>query len=560
MRGACCVSATAAGRLRASPSTAAEILGKTNAQQMRGYNPLMQTRARASRKADSSTAAAAKAPVALAEYSKKRAFESTPEPAPAPAPGNGPLLFVVQQHSARQLHYDFRLECEGVLKSWAVPRGPSLNPADKRLAVQTEDHPYDYASFEGVIPPKQYGAGEVIVWDCGVYTPDDDKTRHWYHDRREAERRIMEGLTKGKLSITLRGVKLKGSFALVRTSGDPKNWLLIKHKDRFTTDAPIVEQNRSVLSGLAVEDLKALPVRRIPASRLTPSGKPEAMPAKLQPMLAELRDAPFNHPDWACEPKLDGYRVLVFIEGTEVKLRSRRGLDLTPSFPKLAAELAQQAVKGMVLDGEIVAFDASGKPSFAALQERVQLKTEKEIAAADRNAPVVLYCFDLLHFAGLNLRDAPYSDRRRWLAQCLLPTAHVQFVHAGEDGEALYAAALASGFEGAIAKRKDGKYETGKRSGLWLKIKSTQSGEFVVGGYTKGKGSRAPLGALLLGYWSGGKLHYAGHVGSGLTSAIIDELGQRMAALARKRSAFVDEVPLHRPTKWLEPELVAEVT
>ncbi len=502
-------------------------------------------------------AKAAEAAAPLSEYSAKRAFEATPEPAPALASGTGPLLFVVQQHSARQLHYDFRLEAEGVLKSWAVPKGPSLDPTQRRLAVQTEDHPYDYASFEGVIPPGQYGAGEVIVWDCGVYSPDEDK-EYWFHDRKEAERLVLEGLAKGKLSITLRGEKLKGSFALVRTS-DAKNWLLIKHKDRFTTEAAVIEQNRSVLSGLAVEDLKALPVRRIPASRLTPAGKPEAMPVKLLPMLAELRDAPFNHPDWAWEPKLDGYRVLVFIEGKDVKLRSRRGLDFASSFPKLVAELAQQAVKGMVLDGEIAAFDASGKPSFAALQERVQLKTEREIAAADRTAPVVLYCFDLLHFAGLDLRAAPYSDRRRWLAQCLLPSPHVQLVHAAEDGEALYAAALASGFEGAIAKRKDGKYEAGKRSGLWLKIKSTQSGEFVVGGYTRGKGSREPLGALLLGYFSGGELQYAGHVGSGFDERTLAEVKARCEALKTDACPFAETPELHSPTSWVRPELVAEV-
>src|SRR5712664_1748737 len=218
----------------------------------------------------------------LGEYSAKRKFEATPEPGPVPVEGRrGPLMFVIQQHSATRLHYDLRLECDGVLMSWAVPKGPSLDPAEKRLAVRTENHPFDYGSFEGVIPPGQYGAGEVIVWDCGVYSPDEDK-EYWYHDRKEAERLVLEGLAKGKLSFTLRGEKLKGSFALVRTS-DAKNWLLIKHKDRFTTEAAVIEQNRSVLSGLAVEDLKALPVRRIPASRLTPAGKPEAMPVKLLP-------------------------------------------------------------------------------------------------------------------------------------------------------------------------------------------------------------------------------------------------------------------------------------
>jgi bifunctional non-homologous end joining protein LigD len=495
----------------------------------------------------------------LEEYSAKRAFEATPEPAPAPAPGTGPLLFVVQMHSARQLHYDFRLECDGVLKSWAVPRGPSLNPADKRLAVQTEDHPYDYASFEGVIPPKQYGAGEVIVWDCGVYTPDDDRKGHWYHDRAEAERRVREGLAKGKLSITLRGTKLKGSFALVRTSGDPKNWLLIKHKDRFAAETDITEKNHSVLSGLAVENLKSLPVRRMPAAQLVPSGKKEALPAKLLPMLAESRDAPFAGAGWMWEPKLDGYRVLAFVDGEAVKLRSRRGLDLTASFPKLVAELAQQAAAGLVLDGEITAFGADGRPSFAALQERVQLKTAREIEQADRAMPTVFFCFDLLHFAGVDVRAAPYADRRRWLEQCLLPSPHVQLVHAEESGEELYKAALASGFEGVIAKRKDSRYEAGRRSQAWLKIKPTKSAEFVVGGITKGKGSRAPLGALLLGYWNEGKLHYCGHVGSGFDERTLAQVKARAEKLKTDARPFAEEPELHSPTTWLKPELVAEV-
>jgi bifunctional non-homologous end joining protein LigD len=499
------------------------------------------------------------AAVLLKEYSTKRAFDATPEPAPAPAPGTGPLLFVVQMHAARQLHYDFRLECDGVLKSWAVPRGPSLNPTDKRLAVMTEDHPYDYASFEGVIPPKQYGAGEVIVWDCGPYTPDEDRKGHWYHDRAEAERQVREGIAKGKLSVTLRGAKIKGSFALVRTSRDPTNWLLIKHKDRFAAETDVTERNRSVLSGLAVENLVALPVKRMPASQLAPSGKHEALPAKLLPMLAESRDAVFAGAGWMWEPKLDGYRVLAFIDDKEVKLRSRRGLDLTASFPKLVAELAQQAVKGMVLDGEIAAFGADGRPSFAALQERVQLKTDREIVQADRAAPVVFFCFDLMHFAGLDTRGAPYADRRRWLEQCLLPSPHVHLVHAEEDGEELYKAALASGFEGVIAKRKDSRYEAGKRSQAWLKIKPTRSAEFVVGGYTRGKGSRATLGALLLGHWHEGKLHYCGHVGSGFDERTLARVKARAEKLVTKARPFAEEPELHSPTTWLRPELVAEV-
>jgi len=496
----------------------------------------------------------------LDEYSKKRAFDATPEPAPAPAPGEGLLLFVVQKHSARQLHYDFRLECDGVLKSWAVPRGPSLNPADKRLAVMTEDHPYDYASFEGVIPPKQYGAGEVIVWDCGPYTPDEDRKGHWYHDRAQAELLVREGIAAGKLSVTLRGAKLKGSFALVRTARNPKDWLLIKHKDRFVVETDVTEKDHSVLSGLMVENLKAMPVRRMPASQLVLSGKNEALPVKLLPMLAELRDgAPFGGAGWMWEPKLDGYRVLAFVDDKEVKLRSRRGLDLTASFPKLVAELALQAVKGMVLDGEVAAFGADGRPSFAALQERVQLKTEREIAQADRAAPVVFFCFDLLHFAGLDTRGAPYADRRRWLEQCLLPSPHVQLVHAEENGEELYKAALASGFEGVIAKRKDSRYEAGKRSQAWLKIKPVKSAEFVVGGFTRGKGSRGPLGALLLGYWNDGKLHYCGHVGSGFDDRTLAQVKARAEKLKIDARPFAEEPELHSPTTWVKPELVAEV-
>jgi bifunctional non-homologous end joining protein LigD len=325
----------------------------------------------------------------LSEYSAKRSFSATPEPAAAlPEARSGPLLFVIQQHSATRLHYDFRLECDGVLKSWAVPKGPSLDPADKRLAVPTEDHPFDYASFEGVIPPGQYGAGEVIVWDCGVYSPDEEEP--WVEDREAAQRQLREGLEKGKLSVMLRGEKVKGSFALVRTSRG-KDWLLIKHKDRFVSKEDITARNRSVLSAIAVDEMNAMPVQRIAAARLVPCGKLEAMPEKLQPMQAELADAPFNKPDWMWEPKLDGYRILAFLSNNKVTLRSRRGLELAATFPGVAAAIAAQGVSSMILDGELVAFDASGKPSFNALQNRFQLKTEREVAAAEKSAPVVFY-------------------------------------------------------------------------------------------------------------------------------------------------------------------------
>ena len=499
-------------------------------------------------------------PKSLQAYSAKRAFEATPEPAPAAAPDrSGPLLFVVQQHAARRLHFDFRLEAGGVLKSWAVPKGPSLNPADKRLAVPTEDHTFEYASFEGVIPEKQYGAGEVIVWDCGAYSPDEDR-QYFFHDRAEAERRVLAGLEKGKLSVFLRGVKLKGSFALVRTS-DKKSWLLIKHKDGFVDTGDVTARNESVLSGMPVEALARRPPReRIRATELAPTGPPEPLPAKLAPMLAETDGGVATKPGWKYEPKLDGYRVLAFLDRDRVVLRSRRGIDYGAIFPDLAVELGRQLVSTMVLDGEIVAFGPDGKPSFDALQDRAQLRTPREIAAAERETPTAYVCFDLLHFAGVNLRDASYDARRRYLTQCLLPSARVQLVHADDDAQALYAAALASGFEGIMAKRRDSPYLAGRRSGHWLKVKSTTTSEFVVGGYTQGKGAREALGALLLGVQEPkGGLRYVGHVGSGFDEKTLAAIKRRVAQHPARKWPFTEKPPLNGPATWLRPELVAEV-
>ena len=492
----------------------------------------------------------------LNEYAAKRAFNATPEPPPALQERQGPLLFVIQQHAARAMHYDLRLEFDGVLKSWPIPKGPSLDPGEKRLAVRTEDHPYDYASFEGIIPPGQYGAGEVIVWDCGVWSPDEGGT--WFHDRAEAEKRAREGIEKGKLGFTLRGEKVKGSWALVRTK-DAKTWLLIKHRDRFVSKEDLTARDRSVLSGATVEEMKVRPAHRIPASRLVPAGKVEPMPAALEPMHAEIGPAPFNHPDWMWEPKLDGYRALAFLDGAKVRLRSRRGHDLGEAFPRLIEELGQQAAGTMILDGEIVALGLDGRPSFNALQNRVQAKTPAEIAAAERDVSVVFYCFDLLFFAGVDLRKHPYRDRRRYLAQCLLPTPRVRPVHATEDGVALNQASLASGFEGVVGKRKDSRYESGRRTATWLKIKPTASADFVVGGYTKGKGSRSDLGAILVGYWDKKKLIFASHVGSGLDERTVTALKKRLEPLRRDACPFAEKPDLPNPTTWVEPEIVVEV-
>jgi bifunctional non-homologous end joining protein LigD len=500
----------------------------------------------------------------LDTYAKKRKFTRTPEPAPkVHLDRRGPLLFVIQKHAARRLHYDFRLELDGVLKSWAVPKGPSLDPKEKRLAVPTEDHPFDYASFEGVIPAKEYGGGNVIVWDCGVYSPDEGQ-RYGFHDRDEAQARLREEIANGKLSVFLRGHKLKGSFALVRTSGEDQ-WLLIKHKDRFVAgSSDVLARSESVLSGTTVETIGNQTLDRIDARLLVPSAPIESLPRVLKPMLADAGEgAVQSDAQWLYEPKLDGYRVIARCESGSVRLTSRNGLDMTRAFPEVAAALEQQAVDSMIIDGELIALDPEGRPSFNALQNRAKLKTAAEIAKAQSERPVAMVCFDLLHFAGVNLRESTYMDRRRYLAQCVLPSERLQIMHASEDAQALYDAALHGGFEGIVAKRKDSQYLAGRRSAAWLKFKSTRTEEFIVGGYTKGKGARETIGALLLGTLradGSGKLQYVGHAGSGLNERVIATLLERLEPLHLKRSAFDKKPDLHRPTTWVAPGVVVEVT
>jgi bifunctional non-homologous end joining protein LigD len=496
---------------------------------------------------------------ALATYASKRAFDVTPEPSPLVPLRSGPLLFVVQEHAARRLHYDFRLEWDGVLKSWAIPKGLLIDPGEKHLAVHVEDHPLDYGPFEGVIPPKQYGAGKVIVWDCGIYSPDEGGSLA-FDDRASAERRMREEMANGKISVTLAGSKLKGSYALVRTKKEPNSWLLIKHRDRWPKRVLGADDlARSVLTAQMVQSIGPSP-RRTSLAALIPAGPRETTPTKLAPMLASDADEPSTRPGWFHEPKLDGYRVLAFIAEGKVTLRSRNGLDLTGSFPTLVSELAAQPLQPMILDGEIVGFE-NGRPSFNAMQKRSQLASEREIAAAEQSLPTVFYVFDILHVLGMNLRGAAYEDRRRYLSQCLTPLPHVQAVHTETDGYALYQASLAAGLEGIVSKKADSIYEPGRRSLSWLKVKAVQSAEFVVGGFTTGKGHRGDgFGALLLGYWDElGKLHYAGHVGSGFDDKTLAEIHKRLVGLKTGKNPFAAQPDLHAPTTWVRPVVVAEV-
>jgi bifunctional non-homologous end joining protein LigD len=514
----------------------------------------------------------------LEKYKEKRDFAKTPEPGPErEADGRGPQIFVIQKHAATRLHYDFRLEVDGVLKSWPIPKGPSLNPADKRLAVMVEDHPFDYASFEGVIPKGEYGGGQVVVWDAGTYSPDEDDKLS-FDDRDEAEARMREGIEKGKISVFLRGHKLKGSWTLVRTKRAPNDWLIIKHKDRYVdTERDVTDDGRSVLSGLTIEDLKAgrLPERRTVAEMCLRPGdlkgaRASAFPRSVEPMHAALAEGPFSSPAWLFEPKLDGVRAVAFIRHGEVSLFSRRGLDATKQYPGIARELREQTEPEVIFDGEIVAFDEAGVPSFQQLQQRLNLMRESDIKRAESQVPVFYYVFDLLYASGYDLRGAPLEQRKRLLRQILMPTDRVSLVdHFEQDGETAFQAATAHGLEGLVAKKRDSLYESGRRAKSWMKIKATQEAEFVVGGYTEGGGWRAgTFGSLLLGvYEDSGKLVYTGHVGTGFNDKTLKLLKEKLEALRTDERPFAEppvrsKLPFGGPKNakvtWVKPELVAQ--
>ena len=501
----------------------------------------------------------------LKEYAEKRRLEKTSEPPARKRRAKGPLHFVVHKHAASRLHYDLRLEMDGVLKSWAVPKGPSLDPNEKRLAVMVEDHPLDYGDFEGVIPEGEYGGGQVIVWDRGGYAPEEDGHRTF--ERAEGEERMRRGLAEGKISFVLDGEKLKGSWTLVKSKRGEKDWLLIKHRDD-TPVRDILKEDRSVISGMTVEEVKAgaKPSSRARASQAKspadlPNTRRASFPRTLAPMLATLVKAPFSHPDWVFEPKLDGLRAISFIQDGKSRLVSRSGRDVTRSYPSLAEELTGQPGQ-MVIDGEIVAPDDKGRPSFQRLQQRMNLQRDADIHRADIQVPVLYYVFDLLYSDGYDLRAVPFEERRRLLERALVPSDRVRLIDQyEEEGEAAYEAAVENGLEGVMAKRRDSAYRAGERSHLWLKVKATLSEEFIVGGYSRGTGARsATFGALILGQYDGqGKLRYAGHVGTGFDDRTLRELRNRLDGLRLERSPFSGEVSGRAEATWVKPELVAEV-
>jgi bifunctional non-homologous end joining protein LigD len=502
----------------------------------------------------------------LEEYGEKRDFKLTPEPKAKVPKGEGPLIFVVQKHHARQLHYDLRLEVDGALKSWSVPKGPSLDPDTKRLAVMVEDHPIDYAGFEGVIPKGEYGGGEVIVWDNGTYSPDEEG-KFLFDDRAGAEAEMRQGLAKGKLSFFLRGHKLKGSWTLVHTRQAENSWLLMKHKDDYArADVDILKEEGSVLSGRTVEQVKASEeAEDAPPAPLNPGDIPGAQPARfpsvVHPMLARLAEAPFSKPDWIFEPKLDGYRTMAHIQNGKVRLLSRRGIDVTKQYAALVPDLSHQPASELVLDGEIIALDEKGQQCFQCLQNYLR-SLQRTKPALGETAALIYYVFDILYLDGYDLRGVALHQRKELLGNIFRPSQQVRLVDYFEtEGKRVYQAAVKNGLEGVMAKQSDSRYESGERSGSWLKVKSALSDEFVIGGYTTGQGSRAhSFGALLIGYYDEkGGLIFAGHVGTGLDERALSDLKNKLDALRTDHSPFTEVPETNTPAVWVRPELVAEV-
>jgi bifunctional non-homologous end joining protein LigD len=518
----------------------------------------------------------------LEEYQRKRRFDRTPEPSGQPEPVAGKVqdkdspaakrtrlpkpklpqlevrpgaehgdTFVVQKHRATRLHYDFRLAIDGTLKSWAVPKGPSLSHADKRLAVMTEDHPLDYGNFEGKIPEGNYGAGTVMVWDRGTFAV-------------EGELPALQQLERGEIKFNLNGEKLRGSFVLVKLKRSEKGneWLFIKHKDAAEDSKwNMDEHDGSVLTGRTIEEIKEeLPPKRtaapIQASELD-SARKRAMPSRIEPMLATLAERPFSDPGWLFEIKWDGVRALARIEDAELTLSSRNGVDVTKRYPELAALPEAFAARQAIVDGEIVALDARGHSDFERLQERMHVRVPSETLIS--KVPVIYYAFDLLYCDGCDLREAPLLQRKQLLQRLMHTSERIRYAdHQLEHGKELFELAKETGLEGIVAKRTDSRYVS-DRSPYWVKLKVTQTLDAVVGGWTESRTTALPFGSLLLGLYQGKKLRFIGHVGSGFDAKKHGELSSKLKELAVSACPFDAVLETNEKPSWVSPALVARV-
>ncbi|HEY2378711.1 MAG TPA: DNA ligase D [Gemmatimonadaceae bacterium] len=492
----------------------------------------------------------------LSTYRAKRSPDRTTEPFGgdvSPAIGR---LFVVHKHAARQLHFDLRLEMEGVLRSWAVPKGPSYDMNDKRLAVKVEDHPLEYGDFEGIIPKGNYGAGGVIVWDRGEWVPLED----W-----------REGLEKGKLLFELKGYKLHGKWTLVKIKKSERDWLLIKERDAWVKSPGDQFPEESVLSGLTVDEVKA---GITPATRLRTAVdaagavRQHVDAATVKPMLAEAQNAAFTRDGWIFELKLDGYRLIAGKQRGEARLLTRNGNDYTDVFPEVARAIKALPVDDIVVDGEVVVLDEQGIPRFSRLQQRGRLTSPIDVKRAAVELPATYYAFDLLALDGFDLRSLPLVRRKEFLKEALPKLGPVRMLdHIEREGEAFLDQVAKLGLEGVIAKKADAPYRAG-RTEKWIKIKREPTSDFVVVGFTAPKGGRSHLGALQLADYVGDALVYAGRVGTGFDENMLTKLDSELAALVRDTppctgplvgGGVTQDVPDAKTTTWVEPVTVVEV-
>jgi bifunctional non-homologous end joining protein LigD len=482
----------------------------------------------------------------FASYREKRDFSKTPEPEGTPAKRSG-QRYLIQKHAATRLHYDFRLELDGVLKSWAVTRGPSLDPHERRLAVEVEDHPVAYGTFEGVIPKGQYGGGTVMLWDEGTWEPIGDPH---------------QGLAKGKLEFALHGKRLQGEWTLVRMRDRGKdkgrrNWLLIKRTDDFArpgdNDRLLTEEASSVVSGRGMEDIAAAEDRVWQSQNAATTQ--DKLPEFIPPQLATLADAVPGGKNWVHEVKFDGYRALAYLQDKIVRIYTRTGQDWTHKFPTLAAKLAKLPAKTAILDGEIVAVDAAlGATSFKALQQALSEKRDGELQ---------YYVFDLLFLNGEDLREQPLLERKSRLEQLLKARAVKLLVsyseHFTADGSAMLKSICGLHLEGVISKSADARYTSG-RSAAWLKTKCRRRQEFVIGGFTLPTHAPRGVGALLVGYFDEDRLVYAGKVGTGFDHDSSLALRKRLDVLEDKAMPFAAApATVKRGARWVKPTLVCEV-
>lgn len=493
----------------------------------------------------------------LIEYRAKRKFEKTPEPKPEVHSGGYHLIFVVHKHAARNLHYDLRLELDGVLKSWTVPKGPSMDPSLKRLAMIVEDHPFDYKDFEGVISEGNYGAGSVIIWDRGIYHHPSAR------NKKESEKLLRQGLKKGDVKFVLEGEKLHGEFALVRMRKDEKSWLLLKKKDWFASEKSILKENRSVVSNKTLDEIsndepeELLNQKKLDRLHLREALEEEdlkdapvkPMPHNVKPMLATMIKRPFDHQDWIFEMKWDGYRAIAEIRDNDVSLYSRKQISLARKFSPIADSLRKLGFEA-VLDGEIVVVNDEGHPNFQMLQDYQKSK----------RGHLVYYVFDLLYFQGHDLIKLPLLRRKELLKKILPSSTKIKYSdHVLKEGVLFFNVVKEEGLEGIIAKHSQSAYRKGRRSRQWLKVKTQLTQEGVIAGFTEPRGRRKYFGSLVLGVFKGKELVYIGHSGGGFGEMDLKEVREKMNPLIQEKCPFKIEPETNAPVVWLTPELVCEV-